>query len=184
MFENDAQMIPIGLKFETFWFPPIRIICASFARHLRVIFEHDYAPFHCASFALDVNDATLVATLYIAQDKRDKTVQTGSGKTTLTQLDHFVLDFIGRDSPGIQGLNVPDSGAGAAAEQSFNNQQLNIIADDDGDGLLLIERFILTFHARLQISMYPTNQDRHRQCRSMTVTVEGTIRHVSYRHRT
>jgi hypothetical protein len=52
---NDAQMIPIGLKFETFWFRPIRIICASFSNekieHARLFaqrFRAQKATFLCS----------------------------------------------------------------------------------------------------------------------------------------
>uniref|UniRef100_A0A914UTP9 Regulatory protein zeste n=1 Tax=Plectus sambesii TaxID=2011161 RepID=A0A914UTP9_9BILA len=50
--------------------------------------------------------------------------QTGTGRTRLTDLDRFVLDFLGATSATVIGLSIPESGATEEAEEQFAERTL------------------------------------------------------------
>uniref|UniRef100_A0A914VIZ8 Regulatory protein zeste n=1 Tax=Plectus sambesii TaxID=2011161 RepID=A0A914VIZ8_9BILA len=57
--------------------------------------------------------------------KNDKALnQTGTGQTRLTDLDRFVLDFLGTTSATVIGLAIPKSGAYGEAEEQFAEEAL------------------------------------------------------------
>lgn len=68
-----------------------------------------------------------LATFYL-QEKKRKRETSGEGQVLFTEIDNLVLDILGRDSPVVSGLGVPESVPATSSEANTGKTSMFLLS--------------------------------------------------------